>query len=473
MESSDTKTGRGIGPLLRELRDILFEPATGDRTALLDRTSVSVERMAQVTGLQALLIPIVAAPLLLLAEPTGPVGDVGWVLALGGIAVVIAIGAALIRSPAVSVRALAFANAFTATILAMLAWLSGGFGSPFPILFPLLASSITPYRPQTRRILIGWLLLCVSAPVFYEDTVTGRDVAEVLMIGAASVATFLTMVWLSTRASRSEAGLMDAISTAKLAQEELAAEADRLMATNEERDRLVTRVAHELRTPLTCVKGYVDALIAGEGGELDPAQRELATVALRNTVRLELLVADLVLLSRAESGQLELRPGTVEIAASLKASKEDLEQLAREGGVNLIVEATPGLEWDIDQERFEQATANLISNAIKYSPGGGPVLIRARQAGTELWVEIIDKGVGIPENEINQLGVRFFRASTAGTVSGTGLGIAITKDLVELHRGSLEVESEVGSGSTFRIRIPQGLSGGSLREAEGEAHGLE
>ena len=245
------------------------------------------------------------------------------------------------------------------------------------------------------------------------------------------------------------------------------------MEMNEERDRLVTRVSHELRTPLTSVKGYVEALIAGEGGELDPAQRELAIVALRNTVRLELLIADLLLLSRVESGQLKLRPGTVEIAASLEASKEDLQQFAREGGVTLIVEATPGLEWDVDRERFEQATANLISNAIKYSPGGGPVLIRARQAGTELWVEIIDKGVGIPEGEISCLGVRFFRASTAGAVSGSGLGIAITKDLVELHRGSLEVESEVGSGSIFRIRIPHGLSGGSRREAEGEPHGLE
>jgi signal transduction histidine kinase len=471
MESSDTKAGHGIGPLMRELRGILFEP--GERPALRDRTSVSVERMAQVAGLQALLMPIIAAPMLLLAEPTEPVGDVGWVLALGGIAAVIGIGATFVRSPTVSIRELAFANAFTASILAMLAWLSGGFGSPFPILFPLLASSITPHRPQTRRILIGWLLLCVSAPLFYEDAVSARDVAEVTMIGAASVATFLTMVWLSSRASRSEAGLMKAISTARVAQEELAAEADRLMVINEERDRLVTRVSHELRTPLTSVKGYVEALIAGEGGELDPMQRELATVALRNTVRLELLIADLLLLSRVESGQLELRPGTVEIAASLEASKEDLEQLAQEGGVTLLVQATPGLEWDVDRERFEQATANLISNAIKYSPEGGPVLIRAHQAGTELWVEIIDKGVGIPEGEISHLGVRFFRASTAGAVSGSGLGIAITKDLVELHRGSLEVESEVGSGSIFRIRIPSGLSGGSPREAEGEPHGLQ
>ena len=216
MESSDSKADHGIGPLLRELRAILFEP--GGRPAQRDRTSVSVERVAQVAGLQALLMPVVAAPLLLLAEPTEPVGDVGWVLALGGIAAVIAIGATFVRSPAVSIRELAFANAFTASVLAMLTWLSGGFGSPFPILFPLLASSITPHHPQIRRILIGWLLLCVSAPFFYEDTVTGRDAAEVMMVGAASIATFLTMVWLSSRVSRSEAGLMDAISTAKVAQ---------------------------------------------------------------------------------------------------------------------------------------------------------------------------------------------------------------------------------------------------------------
>src|SRR5215210_2733682 len=160
----------------------------------------------------------------------------------------------------------------------------------------------------------------------------------------------------------------------------MAAEADRLLEASQIRDQLVTRVSHELRTPLTSVKGYVEALIEGEGGDLDPAQRELAAIALRNTVRLEILIADLLLLSRVEAGQLQLRAMPVDVSSSLQMVSEDLEQLAHEGGINLIVEVTPRFIWGLDRERFEQAVTNLVSNAIKYSPDGGPVLIRARQA---------------------------------------------------------------------------------------------
>ena len=112
---------------------------------------------------------------------------------------------------------------------------------------------------------------------------------------------------------------------------------------------------------------------------------------------------------------------------------------------------------------------NLIANAIKYSPSGSPVLIRARQSERELVVEVVDKGVGVPRDEIDRLGERFFRASTAGSAPGSGLGIAITQELVELHSGALEVESDVGSGSIFRIRIPAGLGSGSVGESEREA----
>ena len=457
MESSEKKAGQGVGPLLRELGTMLVEPSSRGRVMTPVRTGVSVERTAQVAGLQATLLPLLTGPLLLLTEPTEPIGDAGWVLAVAGIASVVAVGVAFIRSPLVSARALAASNAYAAAVLGMLAWLTGGFDSPYPLLLPLVASSITPHRPRVRRGLILWILAVIAAPIAYDGPASSLQLAEVVMICSASLATLLTMIWLSSRVSRSEVGLMDAVSSAQVEREELAAETDRLLAAGEVRDQLVTRVSHELRTPLTSVKGYVEALMDGEGGDLDPAQRELAAVALRNTVRLELLIADLLLLSRVEAGQLHLRPESVDLRASLDTLKEDLKQLAREGGVSLIVEALPRFEWDVDRERFEQAVANLVSNAIKYSPGGGPVLIRARQVESELWVEVIDKGVGVPKDEIGRLGERFFRASTAGSASGTGLGIAITQELVDLHRGALEIESEVASGSIFRIRIPSGL----------------
>jgi signal transduction histidine kinase len=293
------------------------------------------------------------------------------------------------------------------------------------------------------------------------------------MIGSASVATLLTLIWLSSSVGHSEEVLMNLVAKARVAQEEMAAEASRLLEASQVRDQLVTQVSHELRTPLTSVKGYVETLLEGESGELEPAQKELAAIALRNTVRLELLIADLLMLSRVEGGALVLQAKPVDVHSSLRMVSQDLDQLAQEGGISLIVEATPDFIWSLDRERFEQAIANLMSNAIKYSPGGGPVLVRARQIDSELWVEVVDKGVGIPGDEIDHLGERFFRASTAGNAPGSGLGITITQELVALHGGKLEIESEVGSGSIFRIRIPGGLDVRSAGEAQGDPDRLE
>ncbi len=471
--TTDQKAATGIGPLLRELGSMLIEPSPDELANRPVWTGVSVERTAQVAGLQAILLPILTAPLLLIVHPTGPIGDWGWVLALAGVAAVVAIGVRFVANPDVTARELAASNVFAAGVVGMLAWLTGGLDSPYPLLLPLIASSIAPHRPRVRRGMLLWILLLTAAPLIYDGPASAGQAAVVIMIAAASVATSLTMVWLSSRVSRSEAGLMDLVSSARSAQEELAAETDRLVEAGVIRDQLVTRVSHELRTPLTSVKGYIEALLEGEGGELEPEQRELADIALRNTTKLELLIADLLLLSRVEAGQLELRAKPVEVRSALQSVSADLGQLAQEGGVSLIVEATPEFVWGLDRERFEQALANLISNAIKYSPGGGPVLVRGREIDSELWVEVIDKGVGIPNDEVKSLGKRFFRASTAGDVSGTGLGIAITQELVELHMGTLEVESEVGSGSIFRIRIPEGLGAESVGEAEREPYGLK
>ncbi len=311
---------------------MLVEPSQEDAAKKLPRTGVSVERTAQVAGLQAILLPILTAPILLVVNPTGPIGDWGWVVALAGVAAVVAIGVALIRSPDVSARVLAATNVFVAGVIGVLAWLTGGLDSPYPLLLPLIASSIAPHTPRVRRWLILWILFVAAVPLVYDGPATSVQVAVVIMIGSASVATLLTMVWLSSRVSRSEASLMALIAAAREAQTEMAAEAGRLLEASQVRDELVTRVSHELRTPLTSVKGYVEALIAGEAGDLDPAQQELAAVALRNTVRLELLIADLLLLSRVEAGQLELRAKPVDVHASLQMVSEELDPARTRGG---------------------------------------------------------------------------------------------------------------------------------------------
>lgn len=459
MESSTKKdqtptVGQSFGSLLRELGGLLVDVPGEDPAERVARTGVSVERTAQVAGLQAILLPLLTAPLLALEAPSQAIGEAGWALCAASLLVVIAIGVRLIRTPPVSPAQLAASNAITTAVIGLNVWLGEGLDSSFSLLLPLVAAGVTPHRPRLRRLLLGWIVLVAFLPLAYDEGVTDGDLANVLMIAAASVGTLLTMVWLSARVRRSEVGLMDAAAVAQVQQAAAEATAGRLLELDEVRDRLVSRVSHELRTPLTSIKGYLDALLEGESGELDPEQRELASVAHRNTVRLEILIGDLLLLSRMEAGQLQLRRAELDLGRSLEGLREELSQLARERSIEITVDVPNGLVCVADKERLEQAVTNLISNAIKYSPEGSPVLILARNIGRETVIEVIDRGVGIPAREIERLGERFFRASTAGSAKGTGLGVAITRELVELHGGRLEVDSVVGTGSTFRIRLP-------------------
>lgn len=459
MESSFKKdqthtVGESLGSLLRELAGLLVDVPGEDPGERVARTGVSVERTAQVTGLQAILLPILTAPILALEAPSQAIGEAGWVLTAALLLIVIAMGVRLIRTPPVSGVQLAASNAITTAVLGLIVWLSGGFDSSFALLLPLVAAGITPHRPRLRRLLLAWIVLVALLPLAYDEGATDSDLADALMIAAASVGTLLTMVWLSARVRRSEVGLMDAAATAQVQMATAEATARRLLELDEIRDRLVSRVSHELRTPLTSIKGYLEALLEGESGDLDPEQRDLASVAHRNTVRLELLIGDLLLLSRMEAGQLELRLEGLDLERSLEDLREELSQLAHERSIELALDVSSRLVCVADKERLEQALTNLISNAIKYSPEGSRVLILARHIGREAVIEVIDRGVGIPARELNRLGERFFRASTAGAVKGTGLGVAITQELVELHGGRLEVESVVGVGSTFRIRLP-------------------
>ena len=128
--TTDQKVATGIGPLLRELGSMLIEPSPEEQANRPVWTGVSVERTAQVAGLQAILLPILTAPLLLIVHPTGPIGDWGWFLALAGVAAVVAIGVRFVANPNVSARELAASNVFAAGVVGMLAWLTGGLDSP-------------------------------------------------------------------------------------------------------------------------------------------------------------------------------------------------------------------------------------------------------------------------------------------------------------------------------------------------------
>ncbi len=228
----------------------------------------------------------------------------------------------------------------------------------------------------------------------------------------------------------------------------------KLREVEEMKQQFVSTVSHELRTPLTSIRGYLEALIEDEAGPLNEEQREYAEISYRNAKRLEMLVGDLLTVSRLDSGRLNMNVERIEIDRVLRQLEEEFRPIAEDKGLALSVTAVSGLAVNGDRLRTVQVLSNLISNAIKFSHSGRDVRVGVRRSGEQVIVEVTDQGVGIPASELPRLTERFFRASTARDVQGTGLGLSISKEIVERQGGRLEIESEEGTGSTFRVMLP-------------------
>jgi signal transduction histidine kinase len=217
------------------------------------------------------------------------------------------------------------------------------------------------------------------------------------------------------------------------------------------KDQFVDSVSHELRTPLTSILGYL--ALALDEGPLDPDMEHYLGVAKRNAERLLNLVGDLLTIA---SGVLtvDLRPADLaEVAAH---SVEAAGPRAKAGGIFLSLETDGQATGRFDPDRLGQALDNLISNAIKYTPDGGTVTVRVGTSGNQLRCEVKDTGVGMTEEELAQAFTRFFRAagSHSSTIPGAGLGLAITKSIIENHRGNITLFSSMGEGTTAAITLP-------------------
>lgn len=227
-----------------------------------------------------------------------------------------------------------------------------------------------------------------------------------------------------------------------------------LREEDELKDQFFANVSHEMRTPITSLQGALEALLGGDAGELDDEQRMFAEMAHRNAGLLRTLVDDLLLLTRLESGRVSLIRRSVDIRPLVEGLVAELGALAEEKRLILTFSVVDSLLVDGDPMRLHQILLNLATNAIKFSEDGKQVMIEANRAEDEVIVAVTDWGVGIPQDEIAHLTERFFRASTAEGVPGTGLGLAVVHELVGLHGGRLEVVSEIGKGSTFRVYLP-------------------
>ncbi|HEX8960089.1 MAG TPA: ATP-binding protein [Geobacteraceae bacterium] len=222
------------------------------------------------------------------------------------------------------------------------------------------------------------------------------------------------------------------------------------------RKDFVANVSHELRTPVAVIKGYAETLLA-DRGETDPQQvARFIEVIHRHAERLTDLIADLLTLSQLESGVTALELAPISIEGTVRHVAGLLEQKARDKGITIAFRGIDSVPQALaDRRRLEQVLVNLLDNAIKYTPEKGSVTIAAQDAGEMLRIAVTDSGIGIPPNDLPRLFERFYRVDAARSrdQGGTGLGLSIVKHLVQLHGGTVSVESAPGKGSTFSFTI--------------------
>jgi PAS domain S-box-containing protein len=231
---------------------------------------------------------------------------------------------------------------------------------------------------------------------------------------------------------------------------------ERLLELDRLKDEFVALVSHELRTPLTSIRGYLELVIDGEAGPVTDDQRQFLGVVERNANRLLDLVGDLLFLAQIEAGKLSLEVGAVDFAAVAADSVETNRPLAEEKRITLTLATSPLPLLAGDRARLGQLLDNLVSNAIKFTPEGGRVDVRASSSRGTAVVEVRDTGMGIAAEEQEHVFERFFRTSraTEQAIQGTGLGLAISKAIVQAHGGRITLASTEGEGATFRVTVP-------------------
>ena len=243
---------------------------------------------------------------------------------------------------------------------------------------------------------------------------------------------------------------------AEVLEARVAARTQELETANRHKSEFLANVSHELRTPLTAIKGFVDNMLDGLTGELNPRQLRYLTRLQANTDRLARLINDLLDLSRIEAGRLELRPTTVRLAPLVHDVVASLRPVADARGLQLEALTTDASVW-ADADKVTQVLMNLLGNALKFTPADGRVTVTVAHDGSA-WVQIAvaDTGPGIAADEAAHIFDQFYQAAHMDLAKrhGTGLGLTIAKTLVEMHGGRLWVESTVGHGSTFRFTLP-------------------
>ncbi|MBS3766182.1 ATP-binding protein, partial [Candidatus Bipolaricaulota bacterium] len=211
-------------------------------------------------------------------------------------------------------------------------------------------------------------------------------------------------------------------------------------------------VAHELRSPLTKIHGYLKAI---KEGAMEVNEKAIDSL-YRNSKLLKKLVDDLQDLTMAEAGKLNLEKQPILLSDLISKAKESIHIRLEEENLDLNIDSNGKVLLNVDPDRIHQVLQNLLENAIIHSPERGTIQLDTEFTDNQIEISISDEGEGIPEEDLPHVFDRFYRVdrSRSRTTGGTGLGLTISKELVEAHGGEIDVRSEEGEGSTFTVTLP-------------------
>ena len=234
-------------------------------------------------------------------------------------------------------------------------------------------------------------------------------------------------------------------------------QAETMRQESEAKSRFVAAMSHELRTPLNSILGFSQLLSGSGTGDLNDRQQRYIGHIESSGRHLLALINDVLDLSKVEAGQMEVELEPIELAPLIEEAINQLRPLADAKPLDLLLDAFPQIWIRADRRRFLQVMLNLLSNAIKFTPAGGVVRVMATRAGRSAEIAVVDTGVGIPATEQDRIFLEFTQVDrqSSETIEGTGLGLALSRRLLQLMRGSIRVESAEGSGSTFTVSIPR------------------